>query len=149
MYPCQNWIWVQCYSYKINRKIIHSTTLNINWSLILEPNYTCHTVNKRRQKHFSDAGFRLRSQNPRRAEASTDLRAHLLPSLLQQGYQGHVQPSFGDLEGENPTTPGQPVPGLHHLHSTEMLPNGQKEHPVLQFAPTISCPGTVLSAPSP
>jgi len=102
---------------------------------------------------LSDAGFRLRSHNPRKAEVGTYLCAHLLPSLLQQGYpeqgaQGHVQESFGDLY-EDPTANGHPVPGLHHLHSTEILPNGQKEPPVLQFAPTVSCPGTPLSAPSP
>ena len=38
--------------------------------------------------------------------------------------------------------PGQPVPVLHHLHSTEVLPVVQMEPPVFQFVPTASHPGT-------
>ena len=37
---------------------------------------------------------------------------------------------------------GQPVSVLSFLHSTEVLPDGHKEPPVLQFVPTASGPGT-------
>jgi len=47
----------------------------------------------------------------------------------------------GDLQGEDPTTPGQPVPVLHYLQSTEVLPGVWREPPVFQFVPTASCPG--------
>ena len=36
---------------------------------------------------------------------------------------------------------GQPLPVLHHLHSTEVLPEGQKEQPVFQFVPKQSQSG--------
>jgi len=35
--------------------------------------------------------------------------------------------------------PGQPVPGLRHLPSEEVLPHLQLELPVLQFVPVAPC----------
>ena len=52
-----------------------------------------------------------------------------------------VQVVPGDLQGEDPTTSGQPVPVLHYLQSTAVLPVVWREPPVFQFVPTASCPG--------
>ena len=38
--------------------------------------------------------------------------------------------------------PGQPVPGLRHPQSEEVLPRGQLELPLLQFVPVAPCPVT-------
>ena len=38
--------------------------------------------------------------------------------------------------------PGQPVPGLRHSHSEEVLPHVQTELPVPQFVPIAPCPVT-------
>lgn len=38
---------------------------------------------------------------------------------------------------------GQPVPVLQCLHSSEVLPDDQREPPVFQFVPIVSCPGTI------
>jgi len=39
----------------------------------------------------------------------------------EQGAEAHIQVASGDPQGGDPTAFGQPVPGLHHLHSTEAL----------------------------
>ena len=59
------------------------------------------------------------------------LVGHLYPSgppLLQQGHpeqgtQAHGQVASEHPQGGDPTASGQPVPVLHHLHSTEVLPD--------------------------
>jgi len=69
------------------------------------------------------------------------------PALLQQdhpeqGAQAHIQVVYKDPQGGDPTASGQPVPVLHHLHSTDVLPAVQRECHVFQVAPMASCPGT-------
>ncbi len=46
------------------------------------------------------------------AEVGRDLWVHLAQPLLQhseQGAQGHIYVTFGDLQGEDSTVSGQPV----------------------------------------
>ena len=40
---------------------------------------------------------------------------------IQSRCTAHILASFGDLQGGDPSTPGQPVPLLWHLHSIEVL----------------------------
>lgn len=53
-----------------------------------------------------------------------------------------VQVSFGDLQGEDSTACGQPVPMLGHLHSQKAFSDIRREPPVFQFVPPASCPLT-------
>ena len=51
---------------------------------------------------------------------------HVVRPLLQQGHpeqgaQGHTQLALEDPQGGDPTDSGQPVPVLHHPHSTEVF----------------------------
>lgn len=82
----------------------------------------------------------------RMLEAGWYLRVHLAQPFFQQGHQvqgaqDHVQAVSGDLQGGDTTAPEQPVPVLCHLHSTELLPDVQRELPVCQLVPITSCPG--------
>ena len=61
----------------------------------------------------------------------------------EQGAQTHVQAASGDLHGGDPTASGQPVPVLHHLRSTEVLPAVQRDPLVPQFGLTASFAATV------
>jgi len=54
--------------------------------------------------------------------------------------QDHVQTAFQYLQGERlHNLSGQPVPGLSHPRSKEVLPDVQRNLPVPQFVPTASC----------
>ena len=70
---------------------------------------------------------------------------HLVQHPLQaghpeQGAQAHVLAAFVDLCGKKfHSLSGQPVPELHHSHSTEVLPGVRSEPPVYQFVSTASC----------
>ena len=56
--------------------------------------------------------------------------------------QDHVQAAFEDLQGGIPNNlSGQPVPVLHHPHSTEVIPDVQREPLVFQSVTIASCPG--------
>lgn len=85
------------------------------------------------------------------------------PPLLKQGHlqlvsQDHVQPAFEYYQGWTcHNLCGQPGTVFSHSHSIKMVPDAQREAPVSQFVPTISCPitmqhwkepGFVFSAPS-
>jgi len=66
------------------------------------------------------------SQKPSTAEAGRALWVPLAHLPLQQGHpeqgtQTHGQVASGDLQGGDPAASGQPVPVLHHLHSTAVL----------------------------
>ena len=60
------------------------------------------------------------------------------PALLQ-GAQNNVQAALDDPQGLHRTVSGQPVPVLHHLHSTEVL-LVFRGNPALQLVPTASRP---------
>jgi len=60
---------------------------------------------------------------------------------LQQAAQNHVQAGLEYLQRRRlHNLPGQPVPGLRHSQSEEVLPHIQTELPVLQFVPIAPCP---------
>lgn len=63
--------------------------------------------------------------------------------LLKHGHSEQIaQVAFEDLqEWRLHNLSGQPVPVLHHMHSREVPPGIQREPPVFQFVPTVSCPG--------
>jgi len=63
--------------------------------------------------------------------------------------QGHLQQATEDLvqvgleyvlRRRLHNLPGQPVPGLHHPQSEEVLPHVQMELPMLHFVPIAPCP---------
>jgi len=65
-------------------------------------------------------------------------------SLTPQPKQGHLEQAAQDLVQAGleylqrrriHNLPGQPVPGLRHPQSEEVLPHVQMELPVLQFVP--------------
>lgn len=79
-------------------------------------------------------------------EAGRDFWVCLAQPLLQQGHQvqgaqNHIQAASGDLQGGDTTAPGQTVPVLCHLYSTELLSDVQRELPVCQLVPIASCSG--------
>jgi len=65
-------------------------------------------------------------------------QGHLVEPMLKQGHPEHGGRDFK----ENSVASGQPVPVLHRLHSTEVLPDVQREPPSSQFVPIFSCPDT-------
>lgn len=85
-------------------------------------------------------------------EVRRHLWVHAAQLLLKQGHaeeggQAYVQVTLEDLQGGGSTASGQPVPVLHCLHNTEVLPGFLKEPAVLQFVPTASCPHTENNLP--
>jgi len=61
--------------------------------------------------------------------------------LLQQAAQDHVQEGLEYLQRSRiHSLSGQPVPGLRHPQSEEVLPHVQLELPMLQFVPVAPCP---------
>ena len=62
---------------------------------------------------------------------------------LQQAAQELVQAGLEYLQRRRPhNLSGQPVPGLRHPQSEEVLPHVQTELPVPQFVPIAPCPVT-------
>ena len=62
---------------------------------------------------------------------------------LQQAAQKLVQAGLQYLQRRRlHNLPGQPVPGLRHPQSEEVLPRVQAELPMLQFVPVAPCPVT-------
>ena len=60
---------------------------------------------------------------------------------LQQAQQDPVQAGLEYLQRRRiHKLPGQPVPGLRHPQSEEVLPHLQMELPLLQFMPVAPCP---------
>lgn len=58
---------------------------------------------------------------------------------LQQVAQDHVQLAFEDLQGARlHRFSGKPVSMLHHPHS-KVFPDTQRERPVFEFDPIVSC----------
>ena len=99
------------------------------------------------RKGMRHALMRTGTQTRRMAEAGRDLWVHWLQKgHPEQGAQDHIQAAFGDLQGGDPTTSGQHVQGSA-ADSTEVLPCGQKEPPVLQFMLTASCLGRDAPVP--
>jgi len=59
----------------------------------------------------------------------------------QQAAQDRVQVGLKYLQRRRlHNLPGQPVPGLHHSQSEEVLPHVQVELSLLQFVPVAPCP---------
>ena len=84
----------------------------------------------------------LSTQNHRMVGVGRDLCGSSSPiplpkqGLLQQAAQDLVQEGLEYLQRRRfHNLPGQPVPGLHHPQSEEVLPHVQTELPVLQFLP--------------
>jgi len=67
---------------------------------------------------------------------------HLLKQgVLQQAAEDLVQAGFDYLQRRRiHSLSGQPVPGLRHPQSEEVLPHVQTELPMLQFVPIAPCP---------
>ena len=67
----------------------------------------------------------------------------LLPKQghLEQAAQGSVQAGLEYLQrGKIHSLSGQPVPGLRHPQSEEVLPHVQTELPMVEFVPIAPCP---------
>jgi len=89
------------------------------------------------------------SQNHRMLGVGRDLCGSSSPTPLpkhdhlEQAAQDLVQVGLEYLQRRRlHTLPGQPVPGLHHPQSEEVLPHVQLELPLLQFVPVAPCPVT-------
>jgi len=60
---------------------------------------------------------------------------------LQQAAQDLVQTDLEHIQRRRlHNLPGQPVPGLCHPQSEDILPHVQLELPLLQFVPVAPCP---------
>ena len=97
---------------------------------------------------FSLTFFRMFSLDHRRVEAGRALWSPPGPTPApaeppSPGCPGPSPGSFWRSPRRRPhSLSGQPVPGLCHQHSTEVLPGAQREPPGCQFVPSASCPGT-------
>ena len=87
------------------------------------------------------------SQNYTMVGSGTDLRGSSCPTplpkqgQLEQAAQDSIQVGFEYLQRRRPhNVPGQPVPGLRHPQSEEVLPRVQVELPMLQFVPVAPRP---------
>lgn len=76
-----------------------------------------------------------------RLEGSLPDTTPAVEGITEQGAQAYIQTPSEDLQGRDSTVSRQPVPVLHHQHTTEALPDVQKGPPVLQFESIASDPG--------
>lgn len=83
--------------------------------------------------------------DPRSVDVGRDLWVHQVPphcSSTQRCLPGTMSRYiWRPLKRRHHNLSGQPGPGLQHPQSTEVLPDVQRDPPVLQAVPMASCPG--------
>ena len=112
------------------------------WRKTLQPVFTC-TVVECPQPHERPWNS-TESQNVWGWKGPQGLPhpASALAGSARAACPGQCPGCFGRSPRRLHNLSGQPVPVLHHPHSTEVLPGVLKEPPILQFVPIAPCPGT-------